>query len=203
FKWTGKTKADGSGSVGFNKTLHTEWDMKVGGNMSLDGNSSAYDPRQPVIPGLTKEQRSRDAWANVAVPEVASVEVRVAPGDDQRKIGTSVQRSVPISSALSVTLQNDLSLTENSPAAAPLPPIGTTSTPGQVWDNAQKLKLNIGRTGTTFAAASSNASSDPVTHRTLSAEQKIYGNLNVTTAITDPGQPTVSKSIKAGLKFDW
>ena len=31
---------------------------------------------------------------------------------------------------------------------------------------------------------------------TLSAEQKIYGNLNVTTAITDPGQPTVSKSIK-------
>lgn len=33
-----------------------------------------------------------------------------------------------------------------------------------------------------------SASNDPVTHNTLSAEQKLYGPLQVTTAVTDFGQ---------------
>ncbi|MFY9880600.1 MAG: hypothetical protein WAK39_14545 [Pseudolabrys sp.] len=40
-----------------------------------------------------------------------------------------------------------------------------------------------------------SASNDPVTHNTLSAEQKLYGPLQVTTAVTDFGQTSSSKSI--------
>ena len=47
------------------------------------------------------------------------------------------------------------------------------------------------------------ASNDPVTHNTLSADQKLFGPLHVTTAVTDVGQPSESKSITAGFKLNW
>jgi len=131
------------------------------------------------------------------VPDVATVELRIAPSEEQRKFGANVQRSVPLGSSLSMTVENELSMTENNPAVA------TPGTPAQVWDNARKLKFNIAPTGTTFAAASSNSSTETITHHTLSAEQKVYRNLNVTSSVTDPGQPTSSKKVTAGFKFDW
>jgi hypothetical protein len=42
-----------------------------------------------------------------------------------------------------------------------------------------------------------------VTHNTFSAEQKLYGPLQVTTTVTDFGQMTSSKSITAGFKLHW
>ncbi|MGB9259627.1 MAG: hypothetical protein WCB55_05600 [Pseudolabrys sp.] len=48
-----------------------------------------------------------------------------------------------------------------------------------------------------------SASNDPVTHNTLSAEQKLYGPLQVTTAVTDFGQTSSSKGISAGFKLHW
>ena len=53
------------------------------------------------------------------------------------------------------------------------------------------------------AAGLASTSIDPVTHNRLSAEQKLYGPLHVTTAVTDVGQPTVNKSITAGFKLNW
>ena len=58
-------------------------------------------------------------------------------------------------------------------------------------------------TGTTFGAKFASASNDPVSHKTLSAEQKLYGPLQMTTAVTDVGQPTSSRSITAGFKLKW
>jgi hypothetical protein len=48
-----------------------------------------------------------------------------------------------------------------------------------------------------------SASNDPVTHNTLSAEQKLYGPLQVTTAVTDFGQTSSSKGISQGFKLHW
>ena len=53
------------------------------------------------------------------------------------------------------------------------------------------------------APASTAASNDPLTHNTLSADQKLYGPLHVTTAVTDLGQPSASRSIRAGLTLNW
>jgi hypothetical protein len=51
-----------------------------------------------------------------------------------------------------------------------------------------------------LGAGLASVSNDPVTHNTLSAEQKLYGPLQVTTAVTDFGQTTSSESISAGLR---
>ncbi|MFZ0261595.1 MAG: hypothetical protein WAL36_16700 [Pseudolabrys sp.] len=45
-----------------------------------------------------------------------------------------------------------------------------------------------------------SASNDPVTHNTLSAEQKLYGPLQVTTAVTDFGQTSSSKKHQRGFQ---
>jgi len=47
------------------------------------------------------------------------------------------------------------------------------------------------------------SSADPATHTRLTAEQNIYGPLNITGSLNDLGRPTSSKSIGAGFKFDW
>jgi hypothetical protein len=83
--------------------------------------------------------------------------------------------------------------------------VPSTGTPGasQVFGNEKAVKFNVLPTGTTFGAGLATASNDPVTHNTFSAEQKLYGPLHVTTAVTDVGQSTSNKSITAGFKLNW
>ena len=87
------------------------------------------------------------------------------------------------------------------PLLAAVPP--ATAAPAQVWGNEQKLKFDVLPTGTSLSAGIATSSIDPVTHHSLSADQKIYGPLHVTTSVNDIGEPTASKSITAGLKLNW
>jgi hypothetical protein len=198
--WKRDDKGNGAASVSVNRVLPVEWETKVGADLDLPPDQvTTFGPNRP-LPSTGKDPRSGAAWANVAVPDVATVEVRVTPSDDQRKVGTSVQRTVPLGSVFAVTVQRDVAVTENYPGGVSAPAI---TAPGEIWDNSQQVRLSIKPTGTTLAAASNVSSLDNLTHHTLSAEQKIYGPLEVKTAVTDPGQPTASKSISAGLRFNW
>src|SRR5262245_10535836 len=80
-----------------------------------------------------------------------------------------------------------------------------SATPGssQVFGNERAVKFNILPTATTLGAGLTSVTNDPIIHNTFSAEQKLYGPLQVTTALTDFGQVTSSKSINAGFKVHW
>lgn len=205
--------ADGSSAIAVKRPLPTAWDAKVGADLNLAPDS--YQPGMP-LPAMSNDRGSGAAWASVAVPNVGSVDARVDPSSDQGKLGTTIQRSVPIGSRYSVTLQNTLSVTGNLAAApvnstyapmmmaAPPPdPTAVAPVPGRVWGNTKALKLDMLSTGTTFGAGVTTASDDPVTHHTFSADQKIYGGFHVSTSVTDPGQTTSSKSVSAGYKLKW
>ena len=88
---------------------------------------------------------------------------------------------------------------------AQIPVSPTAAAPGssQVFGNERSVKFNILPTGTTLGAGLTSVSNDPITHNTFSAEQKLYGPLQVTTTVTDFGQITSSKSISAGFKVHW
>ena len=86
------------------------------------------------------------------------------------------------------------------PAAAPL---GGAVAPEAIWSNQKEVKFDVLPTGTTLAAGIVSSNIDPVVHRTLRADQKLYGPLHLTTAVTDVGQPTANKSVGAALKFNW
>jgi hypothetical protein len=173
---------------------------KVGADVAAE-TPSIYQPGQP-LPGSTVNTGGGAAWASIGLRNFASVDARVDPNSDQRKLGTTLQEAVPFGSSLAMTLQGTLSVTDSG---RPLSPLPATAAPGpsEFWGNEEKLKFDFLRSGTSFSAGVASNSIDPVTHNTLSADQKIYGPLHVTTALNDIGAPTNNKSIKASLKLNW
>lgn len=211
-------KPDGSSSVAVKQPLTIDApgvDSSVGADVNLAAQpSSIYRPQGPLPGGRINDSGSAAAWASVGMPNLASVDARVDPSADQGKIGGKLSHAVPVGKDFSVTLEDSYSVTENFSPAASAPantsslaaaPPATATPPGaeQVFDNSKSVKFNVAPTGTTFGAGWTTASNDPVTHHTLSADQKLFGPLHVTTSVTDVGQPTENKSITAGFKFDW
>ena len=202
-------KVDGSTTVVVKQPLHTEWSNSVGADLA---------PSRPAVypPPLPTERNNGlpagAAWASVGVPNLASLDARVDPANEQGKVGTTLKHSIPFGSRFAVTVQGTYSVTEmlGQPSSGPgdlplmaLPPPGGTPAAQQVFGNEKAVKFNILPTGTTLGAGFATASNDPVTHNTFIADQKLYGPLHVTTAVTDVGQTTSSKSVTAGFKLNW
>ena len=201
-------KVDGSTTVVVKQPLQTEWSNSVGADLA---------PSRPAtypLPLPTEHNNGLPAgaaWASVGVPYLASVDARVDPTNEQGKVGTTIKHSIPFGGRFAVTVQGTYSVTEmlGQPSSGPgdlplmaLPPSGTLAAQ-QVFGNEKAVKFNILPTGTTLGAGFANASNDPVTHNTFSADQKLYGPLHVTTAVTDVGQVTSAKSVTAGFKLNW
>jgi len=201
-------KLDGSSTIVVKQPLQTEWENSAGADLppSSTGASSAFD--RPL--STRANSGGGSAWASVGVPNVGSVDARVDPSSEQGKLGTTLKQTIPFGGRFAVTLQGTLSVTETlgQPMAGPdmplmvLPPSTAPMSP-QVFGNERAMKFNILPTGTTLGAGMTTASNDPVTHNTFSAEQKLYGPLQVTTAVTDFGQATSSKKVSAGFKLNW
>lgn len=203
-------KLDGSSTVVVKQPLQTEWDNSVGGDLgpANSGASAAYDH---PLPTTRDSSGASSAWASLGVPHVGSVDARVDPSNEQGKVGGTLKQSIPFGGRFAVTLQDTYSVTETAaqPSSGPndlpmltLPPAANPMSP-QVYGNEKVVKFNVLPTGTTLGAGVTTASNDPVSHNTLSAEQKLYGPLQVTTAVTDFGQSTSNKSITAGFKLHW
>ena len=203
-------RPDGSSSMVMKQPLPIDWDGAIGADLGLrPAQSFGYRPDR-VIAGPGDDRGTGAAWASVGmVPNIATLDARVDPSNDQGRLGTTFKHSMPVGSYLSLTLQNSYSITEtfgSSPAYTEVPlmalPAPSAPTP-QVWSSERAAKFDILPTGTSFGARLATSSTDPVTHNQLSAHQKIYGPLNVTTAMTDVGQTTTSKSISARFKLNW
>jgi hypothetical protein len=204
-------KSDGTSTAGVKQPLPIDWDAKVGADLGYSASGAeGYQINRPLP--ARRDSGTGAAWASVGVvPNLASVDARVDPNTDQGKVGTTFKHSMPLGNRFSVTVQNSYSVTEtfspSAPASPDLPmmttPVASSPATPQLWDNQKLAKLDILPTGTTFGAGLASTSTDPITHRTLSAGQKLYGPLEVTTAVTDLGQTYVSKSISARFKLNW
>lgn len=208
---TSRTDKDSSTTMVLKQPLPIDWDAKVGADLGLRAAPSLTYSPDPWKAGSANDRGSGAAWASVGVvPSLATVDARVDPSNDQGRVGTTFKHSMPVGSRFSVTLQNSYSMTETFSASSAGPsdipmvtvPVTGVTTP-QVWGSEKAAKFDILSTGTSFGAKLANNSTDPVTHNQFSAEQKIYGPLNVTTAVTDVGQTSVSKSITARFKLNW
>ena len=204
-------KPDGSSTLVVKQPLAGDWDAKLGADLNVAAPPPDGDRPGKPLPVAAGGQNSGAAWASVGLPNLASLDARVDRANDQGKLATTIKKSIALGGQLSVTLQDSYSVTEtfSPPAATPsdMPlmtaPAVAAAAPPQVWNSRKAVKLDVLTTGTTFGAGFATASNDPVTHNTLSAEQKLYGPLHVTTAVTDVGQPASNKSIAASLKLNW
>jgi hypothetical protein len=206
-------KSDGSSNLTLKQPLPIDWDATVGTDLGLRNAPSITNSPDPWMSGSRDQRGSGAAWASVGlVPNLATIDARVDPSNDQGRVGTTFKYTKPVGSRFSVTLQNSYSVTETfsaSSATAPsdVPmmsvPAPTGLTTPQVWGSEKAAKFDYLPTGTSFGAKVANSSTDPVTHNQFIAEQKVYGPLNVTTAVTDVGQTSASKSITARFKLNW
>jgi hypothetical protein len=201
-------KPDGSTTVVLKRPLPAGWENSVGADFSASDTASApYD--HPLL--STRDGfGAGKAWASVGVPNVGSMDARVDPSNEQGKVGGTLKQSIPFGGRFAVTVQDTYSVTgtmaqPTGPTDMPLMALPANPAPltPQVYGNEKAVKFNILPTGTTLGAGVTTASNDPVTHNSLSAEQKLYGPLQVTTAVTDFGQATTNKSITAGFKLHW
>jgi len=216
----GSENPDGTSKVAIKQpVVADEWDANVGADLKTAAPPpTSFEPGKP-LPATVDDRGSGAAWASVGLPNLASVDARVDPTSDQGQVGAALKHSVPLGNALSLSVQNRFSVTESYNAQVPAPapssalplvttPKPTTPTlsapaPTQILGDERSVKLDVKSTGTTFGAGLTTASNDPITHNTFSADQKLYGPLHVTTAVTDLGQATSNKSITAQFKLAW
>ncbi len=199
--WSRADKPDGSAAVSVKRPLPLAWDAKIGADFGLAPPTGAVTPLERPLPST--DQSTGAAWANFTVPGIASIDARGDTSRDQRKLGTTLSRSVPIGSNYSVTLQGSLAVIEPTAPATGLPSAAAPGTPSQVWSNDRTVKFDIRPTGTTLSAGTASSTADSIQRHKFSAEQKLFGPLSVTTSVTDVGAPTASKSIAAGLRWKW
>jgi hypothetical protein len=206
---------NGGSTTVVTKSLSADWNAKIGADLNVAAPAPvSYQPDQP-LPGSTMPRNSGAAWASVGVvPDLATVDARVDPGSDQGRIATTFQRSLPIGDKVFVSVHDSYAVSDTlgeanstaAPAGLPvmaLPEQTASTTAAPVWTSDRGVKVNVLPTGTTLSAAVTSASSDAVTHNVLSADQRLYGPLHVTTTVTDVGESYGNQSISAGLKLNW
>jgi hypothetical protein len=205
-------RPDGSAAVTFGRRLPTEWESKVGADVSLAAPAGTAASDHLLRRGAA-DRSSGAVWGNLAMPgagriglDRASVEARIDAGNDEGKIGATVSRSVPINPNLSVTLQNIYSVKESLAGASPVPTAATAPAaiaPASTWSMDETVRVSVDPFGTTISAGAGSSVADSQWHNRLSVEQTLYGPLKLTTSLEDAGTAAPKKSISAGFKRTW
>ena len=128
---------------------------------------------------------------------------------EQRKIGTTVSKSVPLNERFSVTLQNGYAMT-HAPStlstasgtftAPPQPGVtGTTN----AFSSENSAQLNLLPTGTSFSVGTALSTADEKWRRSVGAEQKLFDGISIKGVVSETATGIADKSISAGFKRNW
>lgn len=220
--WSSRNQPNGSAAVSVKRPVSSFWDARIGADITV-----TREPATPTGSELLSEklanggnlpQSSGAAWAAVTAPGVGSIwdktaiEARIDPTQEQRKIGTTLSKSVPLSEQYSLTLQNDYNIIQQSHSAPPCADCGNLSAisipgtpghPGRNYQTGQSAKLSIAGTGTSFTAGQTLSSTDDKWLRKIGAEQKLFADVNISGSIGETAQGTTNKSLTAGFKRSW
>ena len=211
-------KPDGSAAMTIGRRLPMAWETKVGTDVSLaapEGTAASEN----LSRGAAPDRSSGSVWGNLTVPvlrplgiDKTSVEARLDAGKDEGKLGATLSRSMPITQDLSVTLQNNYSVTRSlaggtiaTPGIPPVAnvPAGIVGPSVPIWAADESVRFNVNPSGTTFSAGAVSSTVDAQWHNKLSIEQTLVGPLKVTTSVEDAGRAASNKSITAGFKRVW
>lgn len=156
--------------------------------------SAAAVSAAPVT-GTDASTLSGTAYAKVnlaALPDwmlwqKSSVNLSMNAADGAGKVATTFSRTVPLVSGLDATVADTYSVQR-----------GTTES----WETDKAVSLTVKDTGTTVSLATKATQETPNFLPTLSAQQRVVGDLAVTTSVADTGT-NLNKSITAGFSRRW
>lgn len=117
--------------------------------------------------------------------ETSTVSVSLSP-TDRSKLATTFARTVPLGGGISAVVADTYIL----------------ATGTERWETDKSVSLKLAETGTTFSVATKATQETPVFLPTFSAQQKLFGDVSVTTSVADTGS-TLNRSITAGFSHRW
>ena len=205
--WSRDTKPEGFSAVSVKQTVAPFWDMRVGADLNVAGQPYLLAPLPEKLatdPRLS--QSSGAAWAAMTAPGLGSlwdktaIEARLDPSQDQSKVGTSISKSLPFQNdAYSLTLQSGYNVIEQSL----VPIVGVNGRTTRNYELDRSAKFNVVDTGTSFVAGQSLSAADDKWLNRVGAEQKLFGGVSVTGAVSETLTGGLNKSLTAGFKSTW
>lgn len=200
------------------KTLPTGWDTKAGiDSKSTDQNTvgAPIDPER-LLPGAAAHTSSGAAWASVTAPALdapvgwdkATIDARFDSLNEERKLGTTISKSVPLNDRFSVTLQNGYSMTQSQTPGSTVTIPGTlgASAPygtSHSFSSDNMAKLNLLPTGTSLSVGTAMSTTDEKWLRSIGAEQKLFDGISVKGSVSETATGVPDRSISAGFKRNW
>lgn len=205
--WKRDDKADGASNVTVKQSVVPFWDTRIGADMNVvtkTPTTSSEVLAQKIAHDNQLAQSSGSAWAAMTAPGVGSlwdkttIEARMDPGQDQSKLGTSLEKSLPFGEQYALTFQNGYRVVQQ--AGVPLTNLGR---PTRNYEVDQSAKLSIGDTGTSFLAGQTLSTADDKWLRKVGAEQKLFGGISITGSVAETPEGVVNRSLTAGYKYTW
>ncbi|ABS69469.1 hypothetical protein Xaut_4248 [Xanthobacter versatilis] len=193
-------RADSSSEV--KKTLNADGSVSmtywsavedIGTVFGMDLSKSATSAAPVITSGAS--DLGGTAYAKVTLSQLpdwllwqkGTVNVSLDPNGATGKVATTFSRTVTLASGLDATLADTYRVAS-----------GTT----EAWETDKSLSLKLVETGTTFSLATKATQETPTLLPSLSAQQKVLGDITVTTAVADTGS-TLNRSITAGFTHRW
>jgi hypothetical protein len=207
--WNRTTNDDGGSAVTVKQSVLPFWDTKVGADMNVASNTPLTSGdvwARKAIGDTQSMQSTGSAWANMTAPglgniwDKTSIEARVDPSQEQSKVSTSVSKTMPIGSQpYAVTVQGGYNIIDSA-----VPLVGVNGRPtNRAAELDQQTKLEFKDTGTSLLAGQTMSTMDDKWLRRIGAEQKLFGGVSVTGAVSQTADGTASKSVTAGYKYNW
>jgi hypothetical protein len=206
--WSRNDKSNGTVAVTVNKPVSSFWDVKAGVDLDVATPSSPLRTPETLPEKLASDARNEQsqgsAWMSARAPGVpylsdqVSLEARMNPDRDAR-LGTTLSKALPLSDQLSLTLKQGFYITQHE--AIPGLPGGVGH--GRSFDSDRSAQISFAETGTSFLAGQTRAPTGDRWLNSIGAEQKLFGGLSITGAVTEKPEGFSSKSISAGFKKSW
>lgn len=207
--WSSNPKSNGSSAVTVKRSVSPFWDARIGADMSVArDNPGAFTQTRPenYQPWDNTERSTGTAWAAMTAPGVGAVwdktaiEARVDPFAERSKVGTSLSKSLPLyNDQYTLTLQNGFNVQQQGLIPGLPGPRHVMST----YEIDRSAKLSINQTGTSLLAGQTHSTTDERWLGKFGAEQKLFGDINVTGSVSQTPEGVLNKSISAGFKRSW
>jgi hypothetical protein len=208
WSWKRTDNPDGTSAVTIKQPVSPFWDTRIGADLSVVSQMPATSSEvlaEKIAHDNQLTQSSGSAWAAMTAPglgaiwDKTAIEARTDPTQDQSKLSASLSKSIPLDGdRYALTLQNGTNVTQQT-----LMPVVGQGASSRVVEVDQSVRLGFTETGTILIAGQTHSTADEKWLRRISAEQKVFGDVTITGAISETASGSANGSLTAGFKRSW
>ncbi|RCS23140.1 hypothetical protein DUT91_12535 [Phyllobacterium salinisoli] len=188
----GKT-ADGGYLVRLGARLPLGWETSVGTEIGFDGKAQS-----PEMLGAPEAPPSA-LWSSVKLPpsrlagwDGADLNLRLGTADGSGSVAMAMRRKWTVADRVTAQVNDKYSVSYSGSAARE-----------SHWEMTKAMKLSFDGSKTAFIAQTRRTDTDPHWYTSISAQQKILGDVNLVTSMNDIASGNSTRTIGANYAHKW